>query len=86
MVVYSHSKGVTINSVCWVIRACFFAKGGLTEDGHVSLPEQVATFLIILAHHKKNRSLQGYCSRRLHQLPRTVWTPHGEGLRVAWEH
>ncbi|RYR02112.1 hypothetical protein Ahy_B06g080940 [Arachis hypogaea] len=32
--------------------------GGLTEDGHVSLPEQVATFLIILAHHKKNRSLQ----------------------------
>ena len=33
-------------------------QGGLTEDGHVSLPEQVATFLIILAHHKKNRSLQ----------------------------
>ncbi|RYR41797.1 hypothetical protein Ahy_A08g038215 [Arachis hypogaea] len=28
-------------------------QGGLTEDGHVSLPEQVATFLIILAHHKK---------------------------------
>ncbi|XP_025611997.1 uncharacterized protein [Arachis hypogaea] len=33
-------------------------QGGLTEDGHVSLPEQVATFLIILAHHKKKRSLQ----------------------------
>ncbi|XLR01106.1 hypothetical protein S83_067304, partial [Arachis hypogaea] len=33
-------------------------QGRLTEDGHVSLPEQVATFLIILAHHKKNRSLQ----------------------------
>ncbi|XLR47412.1 hypothetical protein S83_032072, partial [Arachis hypogaea] len=33
-------------------------QGGLTEDGHVSLPEQVTTFLIILAHHKKNRSLQ----------------------------
>ncbi|RYQ91617.1 hypothetical protein Ahy_B09g097593 [Arachis hypogaea] len=32
-------------------------QGGLKEDGHVSLPEQVATFLIILAHHKKNRSL-----------------------------
>ncbi|RYR79849.1 hypothetical protein Ahy_A01g004652 [Arachis hypogaea] len=31
---------------------------GLKEDGHVSLPEQVATFLIILAHHKKNRNLQ----------------------------
>ncbi|MED6175620.1 hypothetical protein PIB30_080109 [Stylosanthes scabra] len=27
--------------------------GGLVEDGRVSLPEQVATFLIILAHHKK---------------------------------
>ncbi|XLR24066.1 hypothetical protein S83_051966, partial [Arachis hypogaea] len=33
-------------------------QGGLNEDGHVSLPEQVATFLIILVHHKKNRSLQ----------------------------
>ncbi|RYR30513.1 hypothetical protein Ahy_B01g055265 [Arachis hypogaea] len=33
-------------------------QGGLCEDGQVSLPEQVATFLIILAHHKKNRSLQ----------------------------
>ncbi|XP_057724167.1 uncharacterized protein LOC130940135 [Arachis stenosperma] len=33
-------------------------QGGLIEDGHVSLPEQVVTFLIILAHHKKNRSLQ----------------------------
>ncbi|RYR41852.1 hypothetical protein Ahy_A08g038279 [Arachis hypogaea] len=26
---------------------------GLTEDGHVSLLEQVATFLIILTYHKK---------------------------------
>ncbi|RYR61454.1 hypothetical protein Ahy_A04g018636 isoform D [Arachis hypogaea] len=33
-------------------------QGGLCEDGQVSLLEQVATFLIILAHHKKNRSLQ----------------------------
>ncbi|RYR01621.1 hypothetical protein Ahy_B06g080505 [Arachis hypogaea] len=33
-------------------------QGGLNEDGHVNLPEQVVTFLIILAHHKKNRSLQ----------------------------
>ncbi|MED6181707.1 hypothetical protein PIB30_118851 [Stylosanthes scabra] len=32
--------------------------GGLVEDGSVSLAEQVATFLIILAHHKKNRSIQ----------------------------
>ncbi|RYR33221.1 hypothetical protein Ahy_A10g047780 [Arachis hypogaea] len=32
-------------------------QGGLKEDSHVSLPEQVVTFLIILAHHKKNRSL-----------------------------
>ncbi|RYR46709.1 hypothetical protein Ahy_A07g032488 [Arachis hypogaea] len=33
-------------------------QGGLCEDGQVSLPEQVATLLIILAHHKKNCSLQ----------------------------
>ncbi|XLR38617.1 hypothetical protein S83_023277, partial [Arachis hypogaea] len=33
-------------------------QGGLIEDGHVSLLEQVTTFLIILAHHKKNCSLQ----------------------------
>ncbi|RYQ91437.1 hypothetical protein Ahy_B09g097307 [Arachis hypogaea] len=33
-------------------------QGGLKEDGHVSLSEQVATFLIILAHHKKKHSLQ----------------------------
>ncbi|XP_072066276.1 uncharacterized protein [Arachis hypogaea] len=32
--------------------------GGLDEDGHVGIGEQVATFLIILAHHTKNRSLQ----------------------------
>ncbi|XLR33918.1 hypothetical protein S83_061818, partial [Arachis hypogaea] len=30
--------------------------GRLKEDDHVSLPEQVATFLIILAHHKKKSS------------------------------
>ncbi|RYR28784.1 hypothetical protein Ahy_B01g052965 [Arachis hypogaea] len=28
-------------------------QGGLKKDGHVSLPEQVAIFLIILVHHKK---------------------------------
>ncbi|RYR24779.1 hypothetical protein Ahy_B02g058320 [Arachis hypogaea] len=28
-------------------------QGRLKEDGHVSLPDQVVTFLIILAHHKK---------------------------------
>ncbi|XLR64863.1 hypothetical protein S83_015535, partial [Arachis hypogaea] len=33
-------------------------QGELKEDGHVSLLEQVATFLIILAHHKKKHSLQ----------------------------
>ncbi|XLR61894.1 hypothetical protein S83_012566, partial [Arachis hypogaea] len=31
----------------------FQVQGGLREDGQVSLPEQVTTFLIILAHHKK---------------------------------
>ncbi|RYR34981.1 hypothetical protein Ahy_A10g050056 [Arachis hypogaea] len=33
-------------------------QGGLDEDGHVGIGEQVATFLIILAHHTKNRSVQ----------------------------
>ncbi|XP_020963927.1 uncharacterized protein LOC107611154 [Arachis ipaensis] len=33
-------------------------QGGLDEDGHVGIDEQVATFLIILAHHTKNRSVQ----------------------------
>ncbi|KAL4357079.1 hypothetical protein AHAS_Ahas09G0150800 [Arachis hypogaea] len=34
-------------------------QGGLDEDGHVGIGEQVATFLIILAHHSKNHSVQG---------------------------
>ncbi|KAL4343681.1 hypothetical protein AHAS_Ahas11G0102700 [Arachis hypogaea] len=33
-------------------------EGGLSEECHVNTPEQVITFLIILAHHKKNRTLQ----------------------------
>ncbi|RYR77928.1 hypothetical protein Ahy_A01g002633 [Arachis hypogaea] len=33
-------------------------QGGLDEDGHVGIGEQVTTFLIILAHHAKNRALQ----------------------------
>ncbi|XLR57136.1 hypothetical protein S83_007808 [Arachis hypogaea] len=33
-------------------------QGRLDEDGHVSIDEQVATFLIILAHHTKNYSVQ----------------------------
>ncbi|XP_074558495.1 protein ANTAGONIST OF LIKE HETEROCHROMATIN PROTEIN 1-like [Curcuma longa] len=33
-------------------------KGGLTEEGRVSIAEQIIIFLIILGHHKKNRSLQ----------------------------
>ncbi|XLR23143.1 hypothetical protein S83_051043 [Arachis hypogaea] len=36
----------------------FRVQGGLREDGQVSFAEQVATFLIILAHHNKNHSLQ----------------------------
>ncbi|XLR01268.1 hypothetical protein S83_067466 [Arachis hypogaea] len=31
---------------------------GLEEDGHVGIGEQIATFLNILAHHTKNRSVQ----------------------------
>ncbi|KAL4345294.1 hypothetical protein AHAS_Ahas11G0264000 [Arachis hypogaea] len=33
-------------------------QGELDEDGHVGIGEQVATFLIILTHHTKNRSVQ----------------------------
>ncbi|KAK3226099.1 hypothetical protein Dsin_005961 [Dipteronia sinensis] len=39
-------------------------RGGLLDDGNVTIEEQVATFVNILAHHNKNRSIQG-CSRAL---------------------
>ncbi|XP_016196118.1 uncharacterized protein LOC107637196 [Arachis ipaensis] len=41
-------------------RLCELLKvqGGLRDECRVSIPEQVITFLIILAHHKKNRTLQ----------------------------
>ena len=52
----------------WELRMCrnTFAKlcellkiqGGLIEDGKLMIEEQVAIFLNILAHHKKNRDIQ----------------------------
>ncbi|XP_070672200.1 uncharacterized protein [Malus domestica] len=33
-------------------------RGGLVDDGHVTIEEQVATFVNILGHHNKNRSIQ----------------------------
>ena len=33
-------------------------QGGLIEDGKLMIEEQVAIFLNILAHHKKNRDIQ----------------------------
>ncbi|XP_068329696.1 protein ANTAGONIST OF LIKE HETEROCHROMATIN PROTEIN 1-like [Pyrus communis] len=33
-------------------------RGGLVDDGQVTIEEQVATFVNILAHHNKNRSMQ----------------------------
>ncbi|XLR22851.1 hypothetical protein S83_050751 [Arachis hypogaea] len=41
-------------------RLCELLKvqGGLSDECHVNIPEQVIIFLIILAHHKKNRTLQ----------------------------
>ncbi|KAK0576518.1 hypothetical protein LWI29_018811 [Acer saccharum] len=33
-------------------------RGGLLDDGNVTIEEQVATFVHILAHHVKNRSIQ----------------------------
>ncbi|XP_029148777.1 uncharacterized protein [Arachis hypogaea] len=54
-------------------------QGGLDEDGHVGIGEQVATFLIILAHHTKNRSIQvrfyrygETISRYFHKVLRSV--------------
>ncbi|XLR53097.1 hypothetical protein S83_003769 [Arachis hypogaea] len=41
-------------------RLCELLKvqGGLSDECRVSIHEQVITFLIILAHHKKNHTLQ----------------------------
>ncbi|KAL4380702.1 hypothetical protein AHAS_Ahas04G0059900 [Arachis hypogaea] len=41
-------------------RLCELLKvqGGLSDKCHVNIPKQVIIFLIILAHHKKNRTLQ----------------------------
>ena len=33
-------------------------RGGLVDDSHVTIEEQVATFVNILVHHNKNRSMQ----------------------------
>ncbi|KAK2649059.1 hypothetical protein Ddye_016548 [Dipteronia dyeriana] len=33
-------------------------RGGLLDDGNVTIDEQIATFINILAHHTKNRSIQ----------------------------
>ncbi|XP_027351313.1 uncharacterized protein LOC113862425 [Abrus precatorius] len=42
-------------------------QGGLNVNGHVSITEQIATFLMILAHHRKNRSIQ-VCFYRLGEI------------------
>ncbi|KAK2650662.1 hypothetical protein Ddye_018151 [Dipteronia dyeriana] len=40
--------------LCELLKTC----GGLLDDGNVTIEEQVATFVNILAHHTKNRSVQ----------------------------
>lgn len=44
----------TFNKLCFMIRA----SGRLRDTRNVSVDEMVATFLNILAHHKKNRVIQ----------------------------
>ncbi|XP_057432473.1 uncharacterized protein LOC130725244 [Lotus japonicus] len=56
------------NNCIWELRMCrntfsrlcelLKVQGGLIEDGKLMIEEQVAIFLNILAHHKKNRDIQ----------------------------
>ncbi|KAK3184962.1 hypothetical protein Dsin_032248 [Dipteronia sinensis] len=55
-------------------------RGGLLDDGNVTIEEQVATFVNILAHHNKNRSIQvrfyrsdETISRYVHRVLCCVW-------------
>ncbi|KAL4373676.1 hypothetical protein AHAS_Ahas05G0105600 [Arachis hypogaea] len=57
-------------------------QGGLDEDGHVGIGEQVATFLIILAHHTKNRSVQVRFYRSGETISRYFHKVLGSILRV----
>ncbi|XLR31662.1 hypothetical protein S83_059562, partial [Arachis hypogaea] len=57
-------------------------QGGLDEDGHVGIGEQVATFLIILAHHTKNRSVQVRFYRSGETINRCFHKVLGSILRV----
>ncbi|KAK3219276.1 hypothetical protein Dsin_013246 [Dipteronia sinensis] len=60
-------------------------RGRLLDDGNVTIDEQIASFINILAHHNKNRSIQktSYLSN---QLPSRmiVRTQGGDGLRRNW--
>ncbi|XLT59936.1 hypothetical protein HN873_052540, partial [Arachis hypogaea] len=44
----------TLERLCELLKV----QGGLRDECRISIPEQVITFLIILAHHKKNHTLQ----------------------------
>ncbi|RYQ92117.1 hypothetical protein Ahy_B09g098254 isoform A [Arachis hypogaea] len=57
-------------------------QGGLDEDGHVGIGEQVATFMIILAHHTKNRSVQVRFYRSVETISRYFHKVLGSVLRV----
>ncbi|XP_057740086.1 uncharacterized protein LOC130957232 [Arachis stenosperma] len=57
-------------------------QGGLDDDGHVGIGEQVATFLIILAHHTKNRSVQVRFYRSGETVSRYFHKVLGSVLRV----
>ncbi|KAK2641293.1 hypothetical protein Ddye_023056 [Dipteronia dyeriana] len=47
-------------------------RGGLLDDGNVTIEEQISTFINILAHHTKNRSIQVGFSRSGETISRYV--------------
>ncbi|KAK3218341.1 hypothetical protein Dsin_012311 [Dipteronia sinensis] len=56
-------------------------RGGLLDDGNATIDEQIATFVNILAHHNKNRSIQGSATDS--RVLRDAITRHN-GLKVPF--
>ena len=57
-------------------------RGGLLDDGLVTIEEQVATFLNIFAHHKKNRCIQVRFYRSGETVSRYVHRVLGELMHI----
>lgn len=57
-------------------------RGGLLDDGFVTIEEQVAIFLNILEHHTKNRSIQVRFYRSRETISRYVHRVLGAVMRL----